>query len=155
MLSFLMPSDDELKFIDSEEAVVFIERSLKVIREPGRKPVDWRKRFNMASEPALDLLKGLLQFCPDKRLTVEEAINHKYFENLRRDDPKLPRCDKTFDWQWEDKLAQSRPHEYPKLIRKMIWQESLTFHPENDDEVPRQHQERKEQESDNELAQQL
>jgi serine/threonine protein kinase len=46
------------------------------------------------------LLIGLLTFSPDKRLDVEKAINHPYFENLRKlDNP--PKCEKKFDWLWE------------------------------------------------------
>lgn len=124
-----MPSDEELGFVDSEEALYFIERNLKASRDAGRKAADWKKRFPHATEQALDLLKGLLQFSPDKRLTVQQAIDHPYFENLRRDDPDLPRCEKKFDWAWEHKLDDSAPKEYPAIIRSMIWEESLQFHP--------------------------
>jgi serine/threonine protein kinase len=48
-------------------------------------------------------LKGLLAFSPDKRLTVDEAINHPYFEELRKRDIP-PKCMKVFDWDWEENL---------------------------------------------------
>ena len=45
--------------------------------------MDWKKRIPQASDEAIDLLKGLLAFSPEKRLTVEKALNHPYFYNLR------------------------------------------------------------------------
>lgn len=69
----------------------------------GKKKVNWRQRIPHASDDAIELLEGLLSFNPYKRLTVEQAINHPYFENLRKlDDP--PRCTQKFDWSWETKM---------------------------------------------------
>jgi serine/threonine protein kinase len=49
---------------------------------------------------AINLLKNLLAFSPEKRINVEDAINHPYFENLRKlDNP--PKCNDNFDWSWE------------------------------------------------------
>lgn len=45
-----MPSDEELGFVDSEEALYFIERNLKASRDAGRKAADWKKRFPHATE---------------------------------------------------------------------------------------------------------
>ena len=95
-----VPDDEDLEFIDNEQAMAFIQRQKKRHLEQGRKPVDWSKRIPHASSQAVDLLKGLLAFSPDKRLTVEAAINHPYFENLRKLD-KPPKCLDKFDWTWE------------------------------------------------------
>jgi serine/threonine protein kinase len=83
------------------------------------------------------LLKQLLAFNPDKRITVEEAINHPYFENLRKfDDP--PKCTNVFDWSWEAKMQkESDKHKNPyfdkQMICRLIYNESLTFHPDSAD----------------------
>jgi len=75
---------------------------------------------------------------------VEQAINHPYFENLRKlDDP--PSCNLKFDWQWEAKMqVESDKHKNPyfdkQMICRLIYNESLDFHPDpkpekNDDEI--------------------
>jgi len=67
-------------------------------------------------------------------LTVDEAINHPYFANLRKlDNP--PKCPAPFDWSWEAKMQkESEKHKNPYhdrlMICKLIYNESLTFHPE-------------------------
>ena len=42
----------------------------------SRKPMN--ELFTDAPSDALDLLHGLLQFNPDKRLTAEQALKHPY-----------------------------------------------------------------------------
>ncbi len=39
--------------------------------------------FNNVSEEAKDLIKKCLRYNPSKRITVEEALNHKFFESLK------------------------------------------------------------------------
>lgn len=48
---------------------------------PNYPPVNLKKIFIAATDDALDLLKGLLEFNPNDRLSVESALNHKYFKN--------------------------------------------------------------------------
>jgi serine/threonine protein kinase len=45
---------------------------------PPTKNKKLKDMFPTASEEALDLLKKLLQFNPNKRLTVEQALQHPY-----------------------------------------------------------------------------
>ena len=66
-------------------------------------------------------------------MTVKDAINHEYFHCFRKDDKKLPKCEKVFDWSWEETLNQSKPSDYVKIIRRMIYEESLTYHPEQEE----------------------
>lgn len=56
----------------------------------------------------------MLAFNPEKRCTVDEAIDHPYFANLRKLDKNPPRCPKTFDWSWEAKMQkESEKHKNP------------------------------------------
>jgi len=44
-----VPEDDDLEFIDNEQAMAFIQRQKKRHLEQGRKPVDWNKRIPHAT----------------------------------------------------------------------------------------------------------
>ena len=132
-----IPSDEDLSFIDNEQAMNFIQRQKKKILESGhQRPVDWKSRIPHASDDAIDLLKGLLTFCPEKRLTVEQAMNHRYFEHLRKVDVP-PTCTETINWSWETELNNKKVKsikEEQDIIRKLIYEESLSFHKEEKEE---------------------
>jgi cyclin-dependent kinase 7 len=46
----------------------------------AKKPTPWKAMFPAATPDCLDLLKGLLQFDPNKRLSASEALEHAYFK---------------------------------------------------------------------------
>lgn len=47
--------------------------------------IPWTDIISNASEDALNLLDKMLKFDPEKRISIDEAINHKYFEGLREE----------------------------------------------------------------------
>jgi serine/threonine protein kinase len=46
--------------------------------------VDFRTIYPAADTAALDLLKKMLQFNPQKRCTAEEALEHDFLKSIRR-----------------------------------------------------------------------
>jgi mitogen-activated protein kinase 15 len=66
------PNQEDIDSINSPLAQTMLE-SL-----PPTKNKKLKDMFPTASEEALDLLKKLLQFNPNKRLTVEQALQHPY-----------------------------------------------------------------------------
>ena len=66
------PSAEDIDAINSPLAQTMLE-SL-----PPAKAKRLRDMFPTASEEALDLLKNLLQFNPNKRLSAEQALRHPY-----------------------------------------------------------------------------
>ncbi len=79
-----IPKLEDIEAIQSPLAMSMLE-SL-----PPTKPKQLSALFPMSSDDALDLLKGLLEFNPQKRLTVEQSLDHPYvaqFHNLM-DEPK-------------------------------------------------------------------
>jgi len=70
-------SADELEYIRSEEALKFLAEQPPHPRKP------WAAIFPDASAKAVDLLDRMLQFHPAKRISVEDAIGHPYFDSVR------------------------------------------------------------------------
>lgn len=131
------PDEKDLDFIDNEHSMVFIQNQRKKQLESDRKPIDWNERIPHASNEAVDLLQNLLAFNPNKRIKVEDAINHPYFKNLR-DLDHPPSCSKKFSWSWEAKMQQEsekhkNPHFDRQMICKLIYEESLSFHPDSEE----------------------
>eukprot|EP00792_Barthelona_sp_PAP020_P007649 TRINITY_DN3157_c3_g1_i1.p1 TRINITY_DN3157_c3_g1~~TRINITY_DN3157_c3_g1_i1.p1 ORF type:complete len:389 (-),score=97.75 TRINITY_DN3157_c3_g1_i1:1072-2211(-) len=75
IVSFLgNPSGEDMLKIKSDAALAFLRRL------PRSDGVDFREYFPNASEEAIDFLKCLLVFNPDKRATVEDALEHPFME---------------------------------------------------------------------------
>jgi mitogen-activated protein kinase 15 len=56
-----------------------------------------------ACENSLDLLKELLQFNPDKRLTVDQALEHPYFKEFRSCDEEIT-CEEKINFDITEEL---------------------------------------------------
>lgn len=68
------PDDETLTRIGSERAQAYIRSLPKLPRIP------FHKLFPGVNPEAIDIMEKLLQFDPEKRITVEEALNHPYLE---------------------------------------------------------------------------
>jgi mitogen-activated protein kinase 1/3 len=87
-----------------------------------KKPKPFNVLYPKANPLALDLLSKMLIFNPNKRITIEECIKHEYFKGLH-DPGEEPLSDKVFDWSFDDlKLTKEN-------LQKMVYEESLHFHP--------------------------
>lgn len=58
--------------IDSKRARLFIEKL------PEKPAMDFADMYPNASEDALDLLRHLLRFSPNDRLSAKKALEHPY-----------------------------------------------------------------------------
>ena len=72
-----IPPEDELTAIGSIAAQEYIRR------KGPREGISLEAAFPNANSLAIDLLKGLLQFHPEKRLTAKQAIAHPFLAELR------------------------------------------------------------------------
>ncbi len=84
------PTAEDLKFITNENALAFIKNT------EAAKGKSFSDIYPNANPLAIDLMSKMLQFNPNKRISVQDALDHKYFEGLRVKDTEVV-CDKTFD----------------------------------------------------------
>ena len=70
---------------------------------------------------ALDLLDKMLRFCPEKRITVAEALRHPYLASLHDDDcePVAP-APFAFDFEEEDLRENA--------LRNRVYEEMELYH---------------------------
>jgi serine/threonine protein kinase len=71
------PGESDIAFITDPKALYYVSSF------PHKDPVDLQP-LSPASEPiALDLLRRLLTFNPNNRITLDEVIQHPYIERVR------------------------------------------------------------------------
>ena len=115
------PKMEDLDFIKKKEAKEFF---LKLVK---RTKLTWSSLFPNANPIALDLLEKMLTFNPKKRYTVDQCLSHPYFEGLH-DPEQEPITTTPFDWTFDDvELTKEN-------LQSMIYDESLYFHDEDEDD---------------------
>jgi serine/threonine protein kinase len=116
------PSEEDIAFISHESAK-------KVIREMGNRPkMPLRKHFPECTPSALDLLERMLVFNPEKRITVDEALNHPYLAQLHNQCDE-PISSEAFNFDFE-REALDRGEDIPKEeLQALIYREMLHFRP--------------------------
>jgi len=112
------PDSKELMKIPNEKCRKFI-KSLPVSASKNFAEV-----FHMMPEPAQDILRKMIRWDPESRLSVEEAIMHPYLDKLHcpEDEPTRDALDTT-DFEFE-----RRKITLPAL-REEIFREALEHHP--------------------------
>jgi mitogen-activated protein kinase 1/3 len=123
IISFLgTPRVEELRKSPNEKCRKFIE-SL-----PNSSGKAFEDVFRDASPTAIDFLHRTLQFDPDKRATVTQALQHAYLEQLHcpEDEPIRPPLD-TSDFEFERRKINI------KALREELFLEVMHYYPEKRD----------------------
>ncbi|KAK2806771.1 Dual-specificity kinase, spindle pole body (SPB) duplication and spindle checkpoint function [Emmonsiellopsis sp. PD_5] len=107
------PNEETLSRIGSPRAQEYV-RNL-----PFMPKVPFQRLFPNANPDALDLLDRMLAFDPSSRISVEEALEHRYL-NIWHDASDEPACPTTFDFHFE-------VVEDVQEMRRMILDEVLQF----------------------------
>lgn len=91
------------------------------VSKVDQKSTEWSKMYPFASPEAVSLLNHLLQWDPEKRLNVEEAITQPFLLDVRNSDDE-PTCPHgPFDFSYEDKFTTMRE------LRECIHEEVNSF----------------------------
>ena len=109
-------SEADLAFIDNPKARNYI-KSLPYT--PG---MPLSSMYPRAHPLAIDLLQKMLVFDPSKRISVTQALEHPYMSPLY--DPSAnPPAQVPIDLDIDENIGTD-------MIREMLWQEMLQYHPE-------------------------
>jgi len=113
------PASEELEKISNDKCRRFIE-SL-----PFTHGQSLSGSFADASPKAVDFLHTALQFDPDKRLTVADAMAHEYLEQLSCPDDEPTRAPlDTSDFEFERRKITI------KALREELFLEAMHYYPE-------------------------
>ena len=73
------PTEEDLSFITDPTALNYISEFPK-----NQKGEDFKKMFPYASSQALDLMKGMIQFNPFVRSSIDTILEHPFLKNVRK-----------------------------------------------------------------------
>ena len=65
----------------------------------------------------------MLTIDPNRRISVDEALSHPYFESIRSIDDETV-ASQVFNFEFENETLDK------KALQQCIWDDMLTFHPE-------------------------
>lgn len=110
-------NESELWFVRNPKAKLFM------LQLPACSPQDLSRKFQEASSEAIDLLQKMLQLDYQKRISVEEALEHPYFANVR--DPNMECASNTpVVWGEIETCELTRTN-----LQQRILEDVITFHP--------------------------
>jgi mitogen-activated protein kinase 15 len=107
------PNSEDIESIQSNLASTMLESM------PAIKTKSFKSLFPNASPKALDLLQKMLQFNPNKRITVEEALEHPYVAFFHHPEEEIV-CDRII------KIPMDDNHKYTvKEYRQKLYDDIL------------------------------
>ena len=109
-------SEEELSFIKDKHSMDYVQRLPKT-----KGTLNLEERVPNLNPLAKDLLLKMLRLNPNERITAKDAIRHPYFNMFPHLVP--PESETKYQWDWENQKFT------PQLLQKLIYLESLTFHP--------------------------
>jgi len=109
------PSPTDVQLIGTEQSRKYI------LSLPHKPRVSFEQVLPQAMPEAIDLLRKMLVFDPNRRITVEEALEHPYLSELH-DPNDEPVASETFDFSFERAPMEK------EFLRELIYKEITSFH---------------------------
>lgn len=117
------PTDEDIFGLGSAAAQKYLKK-----KHP-RPPMELATKYPNSNPDALDLLSKMLVFHPDKRISVEAAMRHRYLSTLYDEqDEKISHPLFSFDENQHKTVAD---------VKKAIYAQSVLFHTANPRTAPR------------------
>ena len=120
------PSEADLENVMNESALQFLENL-------PQSEAQLEETLSMASASAIELIRGMLRFNPETRISADEALRHPYLEEYAPDTA-------TADAAAREELAPALLSEWLTItglstlpmeqLQNLIFREILHFHPE-------------------------
>ncbi|CAG9318191.1 unnamed protein product [Blepharisma stoltei] len=111
------PSDEDIA------SIPHLRARDKVSRMPKRNKKAFETIFSECNPDAIDLVRKFLVFNPDKRITIDEALEHPYLSTLHCPDDEPTRSAVSgFDFEFEKRVLNIRE------LKDLIYEEILLYH---------------------------
>ena len=73
------PDEESMGFVTDPNAVLY----LRSLSQKKKNKINFKTKFPGSSDESLDLLQKILIFNPNKRITVNECLEHSFFQSIR------------------------------------------------------------------------
>ena len=73
------PDEESMGFVTDPNAVLY----LRSLSQKKKNKINFKTKFPGSSDESLDLLQKMLIFNPNKRITVNECLEHSFFQSIR------------------------------------------------------------------------
>ena len=111
------PNEEEIQYYKDKNVRIYLSNMTK------SKAQEIAKMYPATKKSGIQLLKDMLKFDVNKRITVEEALKSEYFDDVR-DENSEKRHLKTEKFEFEDIQIQNQ------MLRALILDEVVYFNPE-------------------------
>mmetsp|Transcript_27576 Transcript_27576/g.48739 ORF Transcript_27576/g.48739 Transcript_27576/m.48739 type:complete len:402 (+) Transcript_27576:300-1505(+) len=111
------PKPEDLSFITNEHAKRFVE---KFGEQLGTKENQLPKMYSNMCKDAMDLMIKMLQFNPHKRISVDDALEHPFYKDIRKKKHEIL-CESKFDFSFEKRLRGTEDLKREFIAEAKCW----------------------------------
>eukprot|EP00468_Gymnochlora_sp_CCMP2014_P008000 CAMPEP_0167753624 /NCGR_PEP_ID=MMETSP0110_2-20121227/7819_1 /TAXON_ID=629695 /ORGANISM="Gymnochlora sp., Strain CCMP2014" /LENGTH=405 /DNA_ID=CAMNT_0007639415 /DNA_START=833 /DNA_END=2050 /DNA_ORIENTATION=- len=110
------PKPDDTSFITNEHAKKFVENFACRLSSENKLP----SKYKDMSKDAMNLMMSMLQFNPHKRISVDKALEHPFYTDIRKKRTEIV-CSEKFDFSFEKNLKNRADLKREFLLEAKYW----------------------------------